>query len=234
MLLLAVNRAGRYDSTERHCKNCPGFEELFSELTVAPIEITKGEFQAVQEYRRTKSEQTDEAPPLVEAAIAKVLMMLIESVGGDLQYLASLPNLAPQLRTIVAYLSEQQSPSPSPSVQPQTPQPHPDVAGDQFHDTSGDNVDQKTRAITDSIERRSTSPSLFALSAPPSQQGVTEDQPWFADQFSFGTGDNQTISQSQGWFGTIDSQLDFQGSGITQNPYIMWEGGVGGTSLKSV
>ena len=197
-----VNRAGRYDSTERHCKNCPGFEELFSELTVAPIEITKGEFQAVQEYRRTKSEQTDEAPPLVEAAIAKVLMMLIESVGGDLQYLASLPNLAPQLRTIVAYLGEQRSPSPPPSAPPQTPQPHQDVTGDQFPERSGDTLYQKTHVITDSIERRSTSPSPLGLpSSSPSQQEVTEDQPWFADQFSFGTGDNHTISPAQGWFG---------------------------------
>ncbi|KAI0251748.1 hypothetical protein BJV78DRAFT_1208446 [Lactifluus subvellereus] len=88
-------KAGRYDSTERHCKNCAGFHELFPELTVAPIEITKGEFKAVQDYRKTmKSGQTDDAPPLVEAAVAKVLMMLIESAGGDLQYLASLPNLA--------------------------------------------------------------------------------------------------------------------------------------------
>ena len=65
-------RAGRYDSTERHCRNCAGFQELFSEIKITPIEVAKGDFRAVQEYRRnTSSGQTDDAPPIVEAAIAR-------------------------------------------------------------------------------------------------------------------------------------------------------------------
>jgi hypothetical protein len=107
-----VTRAGRYDSTERHSKKCAGFKELFSEIPVAPVEVTNGEFEAVKEYRNSmKPGQSDDAPPLVEAAIAKVLTMLIESAGGDLWYLLSLPNLAPQFRTIIAHLAEQWSPS---------------------------------------------------------------------------------------------------------------------------
>jgi hypothetical protein len=90
---------------------------------ITPIEITKGEFKAVQEYRKNMaSGQTDDAPPLVEAAIARVLRMLVESAGGDLQYLASQPNLAPQLRAIISHLNEQRSSSPSPLAQPLPPQ----------------------------------------------------------------------------------------------------------------
>ncbi|KAH9972961.1 hypothetical protein BGW80DRAFT_1252319 [Lactifluus volemus] len=112
-------KAGRYDATNRHCKGCRGFKELFSNIKVSPLEITVGEFSAVSAYRKARDfGKTDVAPPLVDAAIAKVMKMLIDSVGGDLQCILSQPKLAPQLRNIVAILNEERSPSPSPSPSP--------------------------------------------------------------------------------------------------------------------
>jgi hypothetical protein len=71
------------------------------------------------------SGQTDDAPPIVEVAIARVLGMMAECVlvGGDLEFLASQPNLAPQLRALfpISHLSnEQRTTSPPPLAQPQT------------------------------------------------------------------------------------------------------------------
>ncbi|KAI0306862.1 hypothetical protein B0F90DRAFT_1813722 [Multifurca ochricompacta] len=74
-------KAGRYDSTERHCKNCEGFAELRENAkidTLYPLAITKGEFQAVQDHRRRLRPGRDvDAPPLVENAIMRLLSMLI-------------------------------------------------------------------------------------------------------------------------------------------------------------
>lgn len=153
-------RAGRYDSTDRHCKNCSGFSEIFSNTTASPIEITIGEFKSVQAFRDDPEfGKTDDAPPLVETALAKMMTMLMESTGSNLADLISPPDLAPEPQhppAIADHLDkdEESSPSPSPSpIQPQTPQPQEDAVGGvrpsdviETYNTTGDDRKQCTPA----------------------------------------------------------------------------------------
>jgi hypothetical protein len=46
-------RAGRYDSAERHCRNCPGFLEMDSTANMFPVQITKGEHKVIRMFRST-------------------------------------------------------------------------------------------------------------------------------------------------------------------------------------
>ncbi|KAH9981715.1 hypothetical protein BJV74DRAFT_854080, partial [Russula compacta] len=68
---------GRYDSTERHCKNCPGYQEIDTENHVYPIELTKGEFTAVQEYRKSASPEQQTYSTLLKNATFKILQMVV-------------------------------------------------------------------------------------------------------------------------------------------------------------
>ncbi|KAH9994344.1 hypothetical protein BJV74DRAFT_831601 [Russula compacta] len=72
-------KAGRYDSTERHCQNCPGFKELNTAGQMYPMELTKGEFKAVRDYRRSAhpSQAQGTYPLLVQNASMKVLAMIL-------------------------------------------------------------------------------------------------------------------------------------------------------------
>ncbi|KAH9071562.1 hypothetical protein EDB83DRAFT_2574818 [Lactarius deliciosus] len=72
---------GRYDSTERHCIRCPGFEAMRTKMgSLYPFQITKGEFEAVRDYRKSKSKADPDtgvrAPALVEAALFKLMSAL--------------------------------------------------------------------------------------------------------------------------------------------------------------
>ena len=70
-----ASRAGRYDSTERHCNSCPGYQEIQSVCKkgpVFPFEVTKEEFDSIQRYRRTLKPGDDlgDAPDIVAAVVA--------------------------------------------------------------------------------------------------------------------------------------------------------------------
>lgn len=155
---LGLRRAGRYDSTDRHCKNCSGFSEVFSKnLAIFPVEITQEEFRSIQEFRDDPEfGKTDDAPPLVETALARMVVMLMESTGCDLEDIIYPPDVAPEPQhppAVADHLDkdEERSPSPSPSpIQPQTPQPREDAVepsdGVEIYHTTGDEPDQSTPA----------------------------------------------------------------------------------------
>ena len=69
-------RAGRYDSTERHCINCEGYNRLRSEnpaVAFGPFCITRDEFLDVKEHRKNlKRDREANAPPLVHAVISRL------------------------------------------------------------------------------------------------------------------------------------------------------------------
>jgi hypothetical protein len=72
-------RAGRYDSTERHCRSCGGYEQINREVSVFPVQVTKGEHRAIQAFR-TNANPDEETVRHVQNSIRKVLVMMIE--GG--------------------------------------------------------------------------------------------------------------------------------------------------------
>lgn len=70
-------RPGRYDSTERHTKSCAGFQEMNSKFQpgVFPLEITKGEHEAIKIHRAKDATAEDEerTRPLVVNSANKLL-----------------------------------------------------------------------------------------------------------------------------------------------------------------
>ncbi|KAH9980714.1 hypothetical protein BJV74DRAFT_855554, partial [Russula compacta] len=71
-------KPGRYDSTERHCQNCPGYKELNTAGQLYPMELTKEEFKAVRDYRRTahpNQAQVTYSLPLKNATMKVVAMI---------------------------------------------------------------------------------------------------------------------------------------------------------------
>jgi hypothetical protein len=72
------SRAGRYDSTERHCKNCPGYQEINSKHNVFPVEVTKGEHKAIQTFR-TNTQHDEETVRHFGNTLNRMLVMMIES-----------------------------------------------------------------------------------------------------------------------------------------------------------
>ena len=79
-LIRCFSRAGRYDSTERHCTHCPGFQELRANShvdTLYPFAISKEEFDSVQKFRKTlKPGKKVDAPALIEAVIYRLINTL--------------------------------------------------------------------------------------------------------------------------------------------------------------
>lgn len=71
-------RHGRYDSTERHCKNCPGYKEINTADNLYPIELTKAEFKAVQDHRKRAHPEQQVYPLLLQNAVSKVIKMVLE------------------------------------------------------------------------------------------------------------------------------------------------------------
>jgi hypothetical protein len=72
-------RPGRYDSTDRHCKGCAGFQEMNSKCEIFPLKITKEEHEAVTTYRETvKNGEVDEKTErLVDNSVNKLLGMMV-------------------------------------------------------------------------------------------------------------------------------------------------------------
>ncbi|KAI9508114.1 hypothetical protein F5148DRAFT_20784 [Russula earlei] len=73
-------KAGRYDSTERHCKKCAGYQEMKLKVPVFPIEITKGEFRSLQGSRKAVQRGKEINDPVSEGAIVKLLDMLLGNI----------------------------------------------------------------------------------------------------------------------------------------------------------
>jgi hypothetical protein len=78
LLLFFLFRPGRYDSAERHCKNCPGFHEINSKSDVFPVEITKREHVAIVAYRTTEN-RSKEITSLVAVPLWRLMKMLIKA-----------------------------------------------------------------------------------------------------------------------------------------------------------
>jgi hypothetical protein len=71
-------RGGRYDSTKRHCKKCIGFRELNTRCRVYPLEITRGEQEAMRIYRKNaKAEDEEKTERLVDSSVNKLLEMMV-------------------------------------------------------------------------------------------------------------------------------------------------------------
>jgi hypothetical protein len=85
-ILMVASRAGRYDSASRHCKACPGFQQIRAEswIKVTPVQLLRGEHDAVQEFRVRKEAQSGQgtySEPILNA-VFKVLMMMAASKTG--------------------------------------------------------------------------------------------------------------------------------------------------------
>ncbi|KAI9467339.1 hypothetical protein BJY52DRAFT_1237897 [Lactarius psammicola] len=118
-------KAGRYDSTERHCNNCPGFADLRANSqadTVYPFTISKEEFDAVQNPAKKSV-----PPALVEAVILRLITMLTGATRLPEPASSSESQPAGDGPEDASPAEEQPSPSPSPadpspSAQPQQPE----------------------------------------------------------------------------------------------------------------
>jgi hypothetical protein len=66
---------------ERHCRKCPGFREINEQVSVFPIEVTGGEFDAVLRHRQLPhpGKETDFSVP-VQRAVFKLLAVMIEAM----------------------------------------------------------------------------------------------------------------------------------------------------------
>ncbi|KAH9972956.1 hypothetical protein BGW80DRAFT_1310706 [Lactifluus volemus] len=141
-------KAGRYDSTDRHCKGCNGFSEVFSNIPASPLEVTIGEFKSIQAFRNNpeSGKTDDETPSLVEAAVVKMVKMVMEGTGSDLEDIIFPPDLAsePQHPPAIAGTSIRMNKG------PQTPQDavESDPPSDfvETYHTTGDDPDQITPA----------------------------------------------------------------------------------------
>ena len=85
-ILTVAFRAGRYDSASRHCKNCPGFQQIRVEsgIEVIPVELTRGEYWAVQEFRKNaRHDQETYSEPILNAGFKVLMMMATAKTGSD-------------------------------------------------------------------------------------------------------------------------------------------------------
>src|SRR6266702_629429 len=138
-----VARAGRYDSTERHCNNCPGFAIMRADVKadMYPFAISKGEFDALQKYRKTPTTPGKEVrtPALVEAVVFR---FITKATGATRLPEPASPDSQPADGSADAAPAEEQpspfpSPAdPSPSVQPQ--QPEQPLPAEPIYDVTGD------------------------------------------------------------------------------------------------
>jgi hypothetical protein len=69
-------RAGRHDSAKRHCVKCPGFKELGRGLEIFPVKVTRGEYEAIKEFRKNSVLGQGILSPPVESALSRVSEML--------------------------------------------------------------------------------------------------------------------------------------------------------------
>ncbi|KAI9447695.1 hypothetical protein H4582DRAFT_2051392 [Lactarius indigo] len=122
---------GRYDSTERHCNNCPGFAEMLNKMkstgnTLYPFSITKEEYDAFRAYRQSRTGTDPDPDVRAPAVVERVLLRLLTTLTGAtcLPKLANSESQPEEVPEDAEPVEEQPSPSssstdPSPSVQPQ-------------------------------------------------------------------------------------------------------------------
>jgi hypothetical protein len=87
-VLTVAFRPGRYDSSKRHCDDCAGFKKIGAKcqqsgMAITPVQITRGEFLAVQEFRRNvRSGQEPYAEPVLNAVFKLFAMMATSETGS--------------------------------------------------------------------------------------------------------------------------------------------------------
>jgi hypothetical protein len=78
-------RHGRYDSSERHSKKCPGFKEISSRSFVFPIGITREEYEEIARFRKVPKTSNFDGetvfPSHVRDAVFKFLDMFLKGMS---------------------------------------------------------------------------------------------------------------------------------------------------------
>jgi hypothetical protein len=80
-VLTVAFRAGRGDSSDRHCGPCAGFKEIRAKcqklgMEITSVQITRGEFEAVQDFRKNVQARQEIYPEPVLNAVFKLLVMM--------------------------------------------------------------------------------------------------------------------------------------------------------------
>lgn len=132
-LLFFSFRAGRYDSTDRHCKNCIGFYEINQgNNSASPVVITRAQYNVIQNYRDTcadsgrgkqaTEQSTEQAVNLVRMTLAEIfkdglpdwfLMITAESNAITDATAQLLPTDSATTSTPVPVANHVEQPSPS-------------------------------------------------------------------------------------------------------------------------
>jgi hypothetical protein len=77
-------RGGRYDSADRHCGHCEAFRGFAAEsskkgMVLSPLLLTRGEFEAIRDFRKQALPGQRIYSPQVQTAVFKLLKMMITS-----------------------------------------------------------------------------------------------------------------------------------------------------------
>ena len=88
-VLTVAFRPGRCDSSKRHFKICAGFTTMTAKceklrIAITPVQITRGEFNAVQELRRDVQPGQQTFPEPVLNAVFKLLVMMARGETGTI------------------------------------------------------------------------------------------------------------------------------------------------------
>ena len=90
-------RAGRYDSTDRHCKNCSGYSHINKGKGAFPVVITRAQYNSIQHYRMAREDgeggqqATDQSTEQADVQIRTVLADVFKNGLPD--WFPSLNNL---------------------------------------------------------------------------------------------------------------------------------------------
>ena len=77
-------RGGRYDSADRHCGHCEAFKGFADEsskkgMVLSPLLLTRGEFEAIRDFRKQSQPGKRCYSPQVQTAVFKLLKMMVTS-----------------------------------------------------------------------------------------------------------------------------------------------------------
>jgi len=75
-------RGGRYDSADRHCGNCHTFKRFANEsfekgMALSPLLLTRGEFEAIRDFRKQALPGQRCYSPQVQNAVFELLKMMV-------------------------------------------------------------------------------------------------------------------------------------------------------------
>lgn len=118
-------KAGRYDSTERHCNSCPGFQELqaaYKNGILFPFVVSKKEFDGIQRYRKTvkPGDNFSDAPDAVVVPLRRLYKLLMPPKKGKGEKGATSSESQPDTDSQFA-AEEIEVLSPAPSLLPMDP-----------------------------------------------------------------------------------------------------------------